>query len=355
MWLRLALGLLVGVAFLFGLRRLERFPVQVVGQPSISGPIQRDLEQPFFARLAAETGAPLDVTYRPNDQLGLKDSFQLLMLQNGALDLVSVRFLQNAPVEPMLLGLDLPGAAPDFDTARAIADAYAPLLDRALATHHGSKLLGLWPFGPQIFFCRKEVGSLRDLAGLRVRVGSDNFAALVTSLGGRATVIAFEDVAAALRDGLVDCAITSATSGNAAGWPRYATHLFELGTQLGINGYVVSLRLWNRLSTAQQVAIEAAFRRHVESVWVTARRLHEQAVSCNTGGPCTGGTPYGLVRVTPSADDMRRLREGFEHTSYTDWVARCDGVHPTCSRDWFDVVSPVLAAHGASLRAVGAP
>jgi TRAP-type C4-dicarboxylate transport system substrate-binding protein len=355
MWLRLALALLVGAAFLFGLRQLERFPIQVVGQPSVTGPIQRELEQPFFANLASETGVPLDVTYGANDQLGLKDTFQLLMLRNGALDLVSLRFLQNAPVEPMLLGLDLPGAASDFATARAIVDAYAPRVDRALATHHGSKLLGAWPFGPQIFFCRKEVRTLQDLSGLRIRVGSDNFASLIASLGGKPAVITFEDVATALRDGLIDCAITSATSGNAAGWPKYTTHLFELGTQLGINGYVVSLRLWEQLSKAQQGRLEAAFARHVEAIWATAQELHEQAVSCSTGGPCTRGTPYALVRVAPSPDDVRRLRDGFERTSYADWVARCDRVHATCSNDWLAAVSPALAARGVALRFVGAP
>lgn len=82
------------------------------------------------------------VSYTPNDQLGVKDTYQLLMLKSGALDLVSLRFLQNATTEPALLGLDLLGVTSDIRTAHALVEAYSPILDRLLQKHFNSKLLG---------------------------------------------------------------------------------------------------------------------------------------------------------------------------------------------------------------------
>lgn len=344
MWIRILIVALISLIFGLAWHQLEKIAIQVVGQPSTTGYIRDHFEQPFFEHLATNTGLPLEITYKPNDELGIKDNYQLLMLKSGALELVSLRFLQNAPVEPKLLGLDLSGAAADIDTARAVADAYGPLLDQELETHFNSKLLGLWPFGPQVFFCRKPVQSVKDLAGLKVRVGSENFTSLIKLMGAQPVVIPFEDVKSALRTGLVDCAITSATSGNAAGWPEHATHFFNLGLQMGINGYVINRNLWNSLSSHQQQTLELAFQRHVDAIWKHTADVHQDMVSCNIGGPCEKGVQYHLINASPSQDDYRRVQDAFENTTFKDWAAKCDAIHPGCSQQWREVVAPILQA-----------
>ena len=341
MWLRLLLSLVLALGFVTAWKKLERIRLQVVGQPSVTGLIQRQ-EQAFFEQLAATTGLPLDVSYTPNDQLGIKDTYQLLMLKSGALDLVSLRFLQNASVEPGLLGVDLLGVSTDFGTARAVVAAYAPILDRTLQAHFNAKLLGIWPFGPQVFFCNKPVAHLQDLAGLKVRVGNENFGPLIAAFGGTPVVIPFEDVRSALKEGLVDCAITSATSGNAAGWPEFSTHFFALGTQMGLNGYLINLGVWNRLSPSQQDRLAQAFSQHVESIWLKAEQLHADMSSCNIGGPCAHGVPYHLTGAEPSASDYQQLRTAFARTTFRDWMERCDRVHPGCSDEWRRQVAPIL-------------
>jgi len=341
MWSRIVFASLLAWGFVCAWQKLDSVPIKVVGQPSITGMIQQQ-EQRFFEQLAATTGLPLEVRYTPNDRLGIKDTYQLLMLKTGALDLVSLRFLQNATVEPGLLGVDLLGASSDFGTARAAAEVYAPLLDRLLRRDFNAKLLGVWPFGPQVFFCRRRIAGLRDLAGLKVRVGSENFAPLIAFFGGTAVVLPIEDVKDALRQGLVDCAITSAMSGNAAGWPQYSTHFFGLSTQLGINGYLINLTLWDRLSRHQQATLETAVKTHVAAIWANAERFHEAFTACNVGGPCAHGVPYHLVNVIPRPEDHQRLQAAFEQTTFRDWSARCDRLHPGCSEEWRQTVAPVL-------------
>lgn len=344
MWTRILFALLLVVAFVVGWNRFEKISIQVVGQPTSTGVIQQQFERPFFENLASTTGLPLEVSYIPNDELGIKDTYQLLMLKSGALELVSIRFLQNAVVEPMLLGLDLSGATSSLKTAHAVADAYAPILDQTFQEHYNSKLLGLWPFGPQVFFCRPEVRGIKDLKGLKIRVGSENFRPLISSFGANAVVIPFEDVKGALRNGLVDCAITSATSGNAAGWPEHTHYFLNLGTQMGINGYAVSLSLWNRFSPRQQARIEAAFKNEIEAIWDNAEQLHQEMSSCNVGGPCKQGIKYRMVNAMPSKVDRQRLHEAFQETTFKDWANRCDRVHPGCSERWRENILPILQA-----------
>ncbi len=340
----LALGLVC--IFIYGWFALDRIPINVVGQPSSTGLIQSRLEAPFFENLAVTTGLPLDIQYRTINTLGIKDNYQLRMLKSGELDLVSLRFLQNASDEPTLLGIDLVGLTTDFATARAVVDAYSPVLDQRLQQHFNSKLLGVWPFGPQVFFCRFGIRELRDLSGRKVRVGNENFAPLIQALGGTPVVIAFDDVATSLRDGLVDCAVTSAGSGLSAGWARYSTHFLPLGTQMGLNGYVINRNLWERLSRKQQELLERAFREHIDRIWAYAQQVHDEASACIVGRPCALSEAHRLSEVRPVAGDYQRMRELLETTTLKDWASRCDRVHPGCADDWRARVAPILRAKG---------
>ncbi len=327
--------------------RLREIPINVVGQPSLTGAIQQRLEQPFFETLAENTGLPIKVNYKPNDQLGFRDSHQLPMVRDGEIDLVSLRFVQNAGHEPTLLGIDPWGLAVDFDAAREVVRLYAPVLDQRLQAKFNAKLLGVWPFGPQIFFCRKPVSALTDLKGLRVRVGNENFAPLISAFGATPAVITFEEVRGALAAGMVDCAITSAGSGNAAGWAQHSTHLYLLSTHMGLNGYVINLDLWKRFSKREQAVLQQAFDQHVDEVWSEVQRVHQEAIACSTSGPCPEGVLASLKKSAPNVRDIQLLREAFSGTTFKDWVARCDQQYPGCSADWLARVEPVL---GHTLR-----
>lgn len=342
MWKRLTLALAVLVAFAYAWRSLDRIVIEVVGQPAMTGPVQYKLEQPFFEDLAKTTGLPLEVQYRTIDTLGIRDDHQLQLVKEGALQLVSLRFLQNASTEPSLLGVDLPGLVTDYPAARVVVAAYAPALDRRLQEDFNAKLLGVWPFGPQVFFCRTEVRGLGDISDRKIRVGNVNFAPMIEALGGTAVVIPFDDVKEALRSGLVDCAITSATSGSYAGWTDYTSFYFPLGMQMGLNGYVVSLKLWNSLSSSQKAVLEEAFRRHVENIWTFSEAAHTETSSCIVGRPCPSGKASNLTGVIPSPEDYRRMGEVAYKTTFDDWARRCDAVHPGCSADWLQRVGPAL-------------
>jgi hypothetical protein len=112
--------------------------------------------------------------------------------------------------------------------------------------------------------------------------------------------------------------------------------------QMGVNGYVINLDLWNRLSERQQALLQSMFQEHNDSIWDNVEALHKTMSSCNVGGACSRGTQYELVNVTPSKADYQRLNDTFEQTTFKDWAEKCDRVHPGCSDDWRKAVSPVL-------------
>jgi TRAP-type C4-dicarboxylate transport system substrate-binding protein len=337
------LGLLVS-GFGLAWRQGQRIPLLVIGQPAATGLLQHKLEAPFFAQLQASTGLPIRVRYKRTDEIGFKDVYQVQALKDGTFDLVSLRFIQNSPAEPSLLGIDMPGVIQDHDTARRVVAAYRGSVDRYLQERFNSKLLGVWPFGAQELLCRQPVSRLADLRGLRVRVAGSSLAALMVELGARPAVIPFEDTLAALAAGVVDCAITSGQSANSAGWPQYTQYSFPLAFQFGLNGYAISLKKWNALTPRQQQVLAKAFDDYLVKFWAESAKLQADASRCSTGGVCKFLRPYRLKRLEPSASDISVLRQISRRRILPEWARVCDRVHPGCSQDWQRKVGSIAFA-----------
>ena len=196
----------------------ETLKLKVLGQPLATGLIQKTKEQPFFEGLAASTGLDIEVDYKPVDVTGIRDLEELRILKSGLFDIVSLRLSQVSRDKPTILGLDLVGLNPDYETGRKTADAFFDVLDARLQERFNTKLLGIWPFGPQVLFCKPEIGKLTDIKGKKVRVYDQNLAQFVSSVGGTPVPIGFSEVHQALARGVVDCAITGPSSANSAGW-----------------------------------------------------------------------------------------------------------------------------------------
>ncbi len=316
---------------------------KVIGQPLATGLIQKNKEQPFFETLAEKTGLPIVVEYKPVDTLGIKDTDELRVMKAGLFEMASLRMSQNSRDEPTILGLDLVGLNPDYATGRKVADAFSPYLDQRLQKQFGVKLLGVWPFGPQVLFCKPPISGLRDIKGLKVRVYDQNLAKFVESLGGTPVPIAFAEVQQSLSLGVVDCAITGPSSANSAGWPEVTSYYLPIGMQIALNGYGITLRAWNKLTPDQQKTLQAAFDELLNDIWDYSEKLFLDASNCNVGkDPCTTGTKYNLVDVPVSTSDLEIVRKAVREISYPTWAALCDKTNPGCSAAWKKAVGPII-------------
>jgi TRAP-type C4-dicarboxylate transport system substrate-binding protein len=342
--LTLALSTLaLAAGLLSGAQAQDRIKFKVIGQPLATGLIQKNKEQPFFENFAAKTGLPVDADYKPIDTLGIKDTEQLRVMKAGLFDIVSLRVSQNSRDEPTLLGLDLVGASPDYATGRKVAKAYFDTVDARLQQQFNVKLLSVWPFGPQILFCKKPIVKLADIKGMKVRVYDQNLAKFIELVGGTPVPISFADTHQSLSLGVVDCAITGPSSANSAGWPEVTTHQLPLGFQMALNGYAITLKAWNQLKPDQQAKLKAAFDAHTDEIWKYSEELFQDALNCNTGvDPCTTGKKFKLVNVPVSPADGELVRNAVSKVSLPLWAEVCDKSNPDCSKKWNATVAPVL-------------
>lgn len=312
----------------------DKIRFKVVGQPLAGGMIQKFKEQPFFETLAQKTGLPIEIDYKPQDTTGVKDTELLRILESGLFDIVSLRMAQISRDEPLTMGFDLVGLNPDYKTARATTRAYYDVLDKRLQTRFGGKLLGVWPAGPQVLFCKKPITKLADVKGLKVRVFDQNSAKFFEKLGATPIPLSFGEVHQSLSLGVVDCAITSNLSANSASWPEVSTHVLTIGLQFAMNGYAIGLPAWKKLNPAQQTQLQAAFTGLENDIWKYSEELAGDAANCNTGRePCTL-KKFKLVNVPVTAADVALVHDAMRDVSLPTWTETCEKTAPGCGAEW---------------------
>ena len=321
----------------------DRITYKVIGQPAATGKIQLNKEKPFFDDFANRTGLPIDADYKTIDSLGIKDTEQLRVMKAGLFDIVSLRVSQNSRDEPTLLGMDLVGAALNYATARKVYEAYSDTLDKRLQKQFQVKLLGVWPFGPQILFCKKPLTQLSDLKGMKVRVYDQNLAKFIETVGGTPVPLSFTEVHQSLSLGVVDCAITGPSSANSSNWPEVTTHQYALGFQMALNGYAMTMKAWNRLKPDEKVKMQAAFTTLTDDIWKYSEELTQDAINCNAGkDPCTTGKKFSLINVPVTATDIETVRKAVATISFPTWAEICDKSNPGCSAQWKKTVGKAI-------------
>lgn len=317
----------------------ESTSLKAIGQPGATGLIQQNLEAPFFENFAENTGLDITVDFQALDQTGIKGAEQLRILKSGLFDIISLRLQQVSRDEPMLLGLDLVGLNPSFAAGKETMAEFEPVVDARLQDRFNTKLLGLWPFGPQVLFCKPEIASLADVKGLKVRTYDQNLANFISSLGGTPVPLGFADVHQSLARGVVDCAITGPSSANSAAWPEETTHVLPLAFQIAVQGYGMNLAAWNRFSAEDQDKIQAAFDELTAEIWTYSEELFDDAMRCNVGEePCELNKPYSLVNVPVSDSDVALIDAAVKDLSFPSWAELCDKTNPQCSASWIETV-----------------
>ena len=321
----------------------QTIKLRVAGNLLATGLIQQKKEQPFFENMAKITGLPVEVDYKPQDVLGLKDADGLRVLKTGLFDIVSLRLAQVSRDEPFFLGPDIVGLNPDYETAKKVVDAYRDAFDKRLQDRHGAKLLGIWPFGPQVVFCKVAISGLADLKGKKVRVYDQSLAKFIEKLGGIPVTIPFGETQQALERGVTDCAITGPSSANTAGWPEVTTHFMPIGFQIALNAYGMNLNKWKSLQPEMQVKFTEAFRKLEDEIWAYSKEIFEDAVRCNIGkDPCETVKKFKMTEVAVKPEDQKLIQEALATISMPTWSELCDKSYSECSATWKKLVGPVV-------------
>jgi TRAP-type C4-dicarboxylate transport system substrate-binding protein len=305
------------------------------------------LEREFYKTLAQKTGHQFNVNYNPLDVLGVAMKDTLRLGRKGTFDIVQSTVGEAARDDPFLEGLDLIGVSPSLDELKKAIDAYRGVFSKRVEAKFNTKVMTLWPYGPQVFYCKPKITGLKDFKGLKIRTYTPSMSALVQAVGGTPVALSFKEVYPGLQRGIADCAITSPTSGNTGNWPEVTTHYFPLGISWSVNAHFMNLDTWNKLSGDQQKKLKSAFRDVEGKFWDLARNNTGDADSCNSGGPCKNFKKFKMTLVKPSAEDKALLAKASSSAVLPTWAKSCKNVEANCVQIWNDTVGK---ARGFSIK-----
>lgn len=306
------------------------------------------LERDFYATLADKTGLDISVNFNPLDVVGVNMQDTLRLVRSGTFDIVETTIGAAARDDPFVEGLDLIGVSPDIDVLKEVVEAYRAPFEERVQERFNTRVMSLWPFGPQVFFCKGDVAGVRDFTGLRIRSYTPSMSALVQYLGATPVTLQFAEVYPALQRGVAECAITSPTSGNTGNWPEVTDSLVMHGISWSVQGHFMNLDVWNSLSAEAQEALDAAYLDLEAQFWEMARNLTDEAVNCSVGGEnCDGYIPFNMTLQEPSEADISLVNEAVSEVVLQTWGETCNANFPDCSRIWNETVG---ALRGLSIN-----
>jgi TRAP-type C4-dicarboxylate transport system substrate-binding protein len=256
---------------------------------------------------------------------------------------MSVQIGMASRDDPFFEGIDVVGVATDMDSLRTAVDAYRDVFDQRLQNRFNAKVLTLWPFGPQVFFCNQAITSLDDMRGLRVRTFTPTMSALLNHFGATPVTLQFSEVYPALQRGVASCGVTSPTSANSGSWPEVTTHYLPLAVSGSVQGHFINLDAWNRFSAEEQARLEANFKALETQLWELALQANSDATLCNTGSAgCSDHKPFTMTAVDVSDADRGRVRDAAQNVTLPIWAQACNAVDPQCSATWNETVGQAL-------------
>ncbi len=294
--------------------------------------------------LPKASGGKLTANVKPYTELGLKGYEVMAGLKKGAYDVVHALTSYSAKASPALEGIDLAGVVQDFDTYRKAVNAYRPIIARELADKYNAKLLNMYTFPSQQLWCNFKDKSIKSiplsaLAGKKIRTYSRTLGDFIEGLNASAVTIAFAEVVPALQKGVADCGITGTMPAYNAKWWQVVTHNIRIRVGYAATFTAMNMDTWNSLDEATQKIILAETKKMEDAVWAFEQSLDQKGMDCNASGPCDKGEPGGMVPITPSAEDQKKVKEIAEKVVLARWAKRCG---QKCADDWNATVGKVV-------------
>lgn len=233
---------------------------------------ENDVETQFeykFAELVNEkSDGRIEVQVYPAGQMGEMTDI-LTAVQSGSMQMTRTNpsWLADAGVSSMNL-LALPFVFDDLDSANKVLDSDVgqKIFNQVEESDTMVKALGyLEPSGRYFFFKNKKVANLKDIAGLKIRVQTNDLATkMVSSLGASATPISYNELYSSLQTGIVDGADNPLKGILNMSFYEVGSYVLDMPHQYEASVIIINSDFFNSLSEEDQAVINEAMEEGAE-------------------------------------------------------------------------------------------
>ena len=319
-----------------------KLQIQAITQVSPNVPQYTKVDQPILRDgVAKATNGRVEVVLSSWPERNVNGPEVLRMVRSGQVDIAAAALTTVSGDLPMLDAIDLTGMNLDIVQARKVADAMMPVANKELE-RFGIKMVATYPYSGQMLFCRKQVASLADLKGLKVRVFGPSASDFFKAVGAQPVSLAFGEVYTALERGTVDCGLTGSGSGNSVKWPEVTSNIYTQSLSWSVAGYYVNLAWWNKLDPATRAVLEKTFAEIQDAQWKLGADATEDGVACNVGRAADCKL-HALVKrpmteSKPTPDVVDAVHKVFATDVLPGWIKRCGD---RCATTYTEVIAPI--------------
>lgn len=321
-------------------RAEEPIKLQIIG--GLAGITQyTKIEQPFWlSEINTLSKGRISATIRPLDTGGLRNQEMLQLMRLGVVSFGTAQLSAIAGEEPEFSAVDLPVLNPDVATLRRTVSAFRTHLREVMRERYDIELLGIYALPAQVLFCAKPFKGLDDLAGRKIRTSSVAQSELMAAMGAVPIILPFAEIAASLRGGVADCAITGTLSGYEIGLPRVAVAVHAFALNWGISIFGANGTYWDALPADVRSIIRQGVSGLEERIWSQTEADTLRGLACNAGTETCSGKPERPMTVVPALPADAARRRLLAEVVLPRWIERCG---QDCVSAWNTYLKPLHA------------
>jgi TRAP-type C4-dicarboxylate transport system substrate-binding protein len=232
----------------------------------------------FAERVNQELRGQVVMTTHPGGTLGVKANESLRAVAEGVVPMGEYALFQNASRAPVMAVETLPFLVGDYEQLKVLHSFFRPVWEGILARNN-QKALYIVPWPNQFFFVKRQVGTVDDLRGMKMRSLDRLTTDWINRLGMTPVQMTNLEILQALGSGMLDGVPTSAGTAVAQKYWDFMKFGYQTNHIWASNVMAVNLDAWKRLTPAQQSTIERIAKAMEPQFWENSRLDHERKVA----------------------------------------------------------------------------
>ncbi len=209
--------------------------------------------QEFSSCVSKGTNGDIIILLHPNGSL-FKGNDIKRAVQTGQAQ-IGERLLSSHENENPIFGTDsIPFIATTYEDSVKLYQAARPELDRVL-DGQGLKLLYSVPWPPNGMFFNKDVQSVADMAGIKVRAYNKESARIAALTGMTPVSLEAAEISQGMAAGVINSLMTSSVTGKDSRVWEQLNHFYQVKAWMPRNYMIINKGVWTALPKEKQDAV----------------------------------------------------------------------------------------------------
>ncbi len=261
------------------------------------------------------------------------ESEVLRKMRLGSVDAGIFTAIALKSVVPETLVFSLPYFIKTQEDLEKVMQELVPDFNKSFAKN-GYKVLG-WAFSGWVYmFYKDDIRTPDQVNNVRLGISPSEpeLQAAWQSLGFRVSTVSFSDTFVSLQNGLLTGFYSTPIGALAYQWFAFAPHMVYSKVAPLLGGVLISTRIWNRISSADQAVIQQEMDKMIRDFSGVAQEQDAKALEVMEEN--------GLKVYMPSESEEQAWQDAFNSKGYPQVI----GPHHTISNDLYQRAQQIIQA-----------